>query len=219
MYMGYRYDEFAPGEVYHICTRGVESRNIFRHDSDKDRFHKLMLYCLSQEQTRSFSLALRFKHKFVKTQEGEGLVDLLCYCLMDNHIHLLVKENVEAGVSKYMQKLLNSHAKYFNMSQQRTGSLFANPFKAVLVDGDDQLLHVSRYIHLNPYVAHIGKDVLAYQWSSLHEYVCDMKNRSCHTKLISSLMGRREYEEFVMNEADYAQSLHDHNYLLVDNEV
>ena len=217
--MSYRYDEFTPGEIFHICTRGVESRIIFRHDSDHHRFRSLMLHYLSAEQVISFSIALKFKQGFARTAKGEGLVDILSYCLMPNHIHLLLKENIEGGISKYMQRLLNSYAKHFNMSQDRSGSLFTNPFKAVLVDSDEQLLHVSRYIHLNPYVSHIVKDVFNYPWSSLNEYVGKVRKPICHKSLISSLINKDDYKKFVKDDAKYAKSLADIQHLLIDYKV
>lgn len=214
--MSYRYDEFSPGEVFHICSRGVASRDIFRHNKDRDRFRKLMLHCLSKDKIKSFSIALKFKQEFKRTAEEEGLVNILSYCLMTNHIHLLVKENAEGGISKYMQRLLNSYAKYFNMSQKRTGSLFINPFRAILVDGDEQLLHVSRYIHLNPYVAHVINGVFNYPWSSLDEYINGKKKAVCHAKLIHSLLNFSDYKEFVSDEADYARSIAETKHLLID---
>lgn len=214
--MGYRYDEFAPGEIFHLCSRSVESRVIFRHNTDRQRFLSLMLYYLPPEQTTSFSIAIKSKRRFIQTNEGEGLIDMLSYCLMSNHIHLLVKENIEHGISKYMQKLLNSYAKYFNMSQARSGSLFTNPFKAVLVDSDEQLLHVSRYIHLNPYVAHIIKDIFAYPWSSLNEYVKKTRRPVCHTDLIHSIINKNDYANFIKDEANYAKSLAEIKHLLID---
>ncbi|MFH1354232.1 MAG: transposase [bacterium] len=217
--MSYRYDNFAPGEIFHICTRGVESRVIFRHNSDRQRFRSLMLHYLSAEQVISFSIALKFKQDFVRTAEGEGLVDILSYCLMPNHIHLLLKENIEGGISKYMQRLLNSYAKHFNMSQGRSGSLFSNPFKAVLVDSEEQLLHVSRYIHLNPYVAHIVKNIFNYPWSSLNEYMSKVRKPICHKSLINSLLNKDDYEKFVEDDADYAKPLADIQHALIDYEV
>jgi putative transposase len=215
-YMGYRYDEFAPGEIFHVFTRGVENRKIFRDDKDRERFLKLMLYCLNQEKMPSFSYTLNTKQEFMLLPEGEGLADILGYCLMTNHIHLLLKENVEGGISRYMQKLLNGYAKYFNMSQQRTGSLFVNPFRAVLVDDDGQLLHVSRYIHLNPYVADMIKDVFNYRWSSLKEYVGNKEKHLCHTTLIQSLMNPNEYRTFVNDEAGYVRSKGEMKHILID---
>lgn len=216
-YMGYRYIDFAPGEIYHVFTRGVEKRKIFLYDADRVRFLALLVHCLPQGDIQSFSVAQKLKQKTEITKEGEGLVDILCYCLMNNHVHLLLKENVEGGISAYMQRLLTSYAKYFNMRSERSGSLFVNPFKAVLVDADEQFLHVTRYIHLNPFVAHITKDPLTYQWSSLDSYLFS-SNREiiCHPALLREMMTQKEYRSFVLDYADYAQSLADNYHLLID---
>ncbi len=146
-------------------------RDIFRHTSDRARFLALILHCLPQGSIPSYSRARKIKKEHQLTRPGEGLVDVLCYCLMSNHVHFLLRENVDNGISRYMQRLLNSYARYFNVSSQRSGSLFVNPFKAVLVVNDNQLLHVGRYIHLNPYVAHMVEDPFGYRWSSLSEYL------------------------------------------------
>ncbi|MAF80585.1 hypothetical protein CL628_01080, partial [bacterium] len=100
---------------YHICTRGVEQRNIFHHNADKRRFTDLLIHYLPRGEIRSYSIAKKFGHDIKRTQSGAGLIDLLAYCLMDNHIHLLVRENVEGGTSKYMHRILTSYARFFNM--------------------------------------------------------------------------------------------------------
>ena len=101
---------------------------------------------------------------------------------------------------------------------KRSGPLFTGRFKAVLVDGDEQLLHVSRYIHLNPFVAHMINNLIVYPWSSLGEYVGTIKTNTCHTKLISSMMDSNEYKAFVTDEADYARAVADAQHLLLDYE-
>jgi putative transposase len=216
--MAYRYDDLAPGEVYHICTRAVERRNIFLDKADHERLLSLLLHCLSQGKIQSYSIARRLKEEIELTQVGKGLVDLLSYCVMSNHLHLLVKENTEGGTSLYMQRVLNSYAKFFNLRYKRSGPLFTGRFKAVLVDGDEQLLHVSRYIHLNPFVAHMIDDPLIYPWSSLGEYTGLTKATTCHTQLIAGMMSKQEYKAFVMDEADYARSITDTKHLLLDYE-
>ncbi len=216
--MSYRDDELVSGEVYHVCTRGVEQRNIFRNDKDRHRFLKLLLHCLPRGAVKSFSIAQKFKQEVKLTKKGAGQVDLLAYCLMSNHIHLLIRQNAESGISKYMHRLLTGYAKYFNMSEHRSGSLFLNPFRAVLVDGDEQLLQVSRYIHLNPYVAHMIGDPLVYSWSSLPEYLRSKKATTCHTALLHSLMKPEEYQKFIFDEAGYARSLADIQHILVDHD-
>lgn len=215
--MGYRYVDFAPGEIYHIFTRGVEKRKIFLYDADRVRFLSLLIHCLPQGQIQSFSVAQKMKQKSVITKEGEGLVDILCYCLMNNHFHLLLKENVDHGISMYMHRLLTSYAMYFNKRSERSGGLFVRPFKAVLVDEDEQFLHITRYIHLNPFVAHLVNDPFAYQWSSLNEYVSNSENKAkCHSELLREIMGKKEYHEFVLDQADYEQSVDDSYHLLID---
>lgn len=216
--MGYRYDELAPGEVYHIFSRGVERRKIFLDQADHERFVSLLVHCLPPGPIQSFSITSRLGRKQLQVASSEGLVDLLCYCLMPNHIHLLVRENVEGGTSLYMQRLLTSYSRYFNTRYDRSGSLFIHPFKAVLVEQDEQLLHVSRYIHLNPYVAHIIKDVFVYPWSSLLEYTSRVRqpHAKCHQPLITSMMASSEYRSFVEDEADYARALADIEHLTID---
>ncbi len=216
--MGYRYDDLAPGEVYHVFTRGVEKRKIFLDVLDRQRFLSLLTHCLPQGPNRSFSINKRYKQQNRLTAEGEGLVDLLCYCLMGNHIHLLIRENIEGGTSLYMRRLLTSYSCYFNVRRGRSGSLFIHPFKAVLVGQDEQLLHVGRYIHLNPYVARVVENVYDYAWSSLKEYTVGGSDRTCHKSLVRSIMPARQYRSFIEDEADYARSIADVEHLLVDYE-
>lgn len=215
--MGYRYDDLAPGEIYHVFTRTVERRDVFLDMSDYERFAALLTHCIPPGVIKSFSLAKRLGQKHLLPPSGEGLIDLLCFCLMTNHVHLLVRENVEGGTSKYMKRLLTSYACYFNRRYSRSGSLFIHPFKAVLIDGDEQFLQVSRYIHLNPYVAHMVNDVFAYPWSSLQEYT-GKPSQLCHRDLLIDIMSPDSYRSFVSDEADYARSLGDIHRLLVDDD-
>lgn len=218
--MGYRIDEFAPGEIYHVYTRGVEQRTIFLDKADRHRFLMLLLHCLPQGVIPSYSVAARLQQQPSLSVPGTGLVDLLCYCLMGNHVHLLLQENCEGGTTLYIKRLLTSYASYFNRKYDRSGSLFLHPFKAVLVNDDEQLLHVSRYIHLNPYVAHISDSVVNSPWSSLKEYLPHKTNEPhCHIALLQSLMEPKAYRDFITNEADYARSLADIQHVLVDFEV
>ncbi len=214
--MGYRHDKFAPGEIYHIFTRGVEKRDIFLSNLDRQRFLALLIHCLPTGEIVSFSNAQKLKQKSQFPAEGKGLVDLLCYCLMDNHLHLLLKENSEGGISLYMQRLLKSYAKYFNAKNNRSGSLFVNPFKAVLVTNDEQFLQVSRYIHLNPYVAHMIHTPFDYPWSSLGVYVTSSASVLAHSSLIKGIISVSEYKKFILDMSDYIRSLSDFQYLTID---
>jgi len=83
-----------------MFTRGVERRNIFLSDKDRERFLELLIHYLPQTSPTSFSTAIKLKKKQLKrTNEGKGLVDILCYCLMDNHVHILLHENTAKGIN------------------------------------------------------------------------------------------------------------------------
>jgi putative transposase len=214
--MGYRVDDLAVGEVYHVFSRGVEKRDIFLNNTDRWRFINLLSHCLPAGPSKSYSIYGGGRQRRIKA--GEGLIDLLAYCLMDNHFHLLIQENLEGGTSLYMKRLLTSYSKYFNTRLDRAGSLFVHPFKAVLVERDEQLLHVSRYIHLNPVVAGIVEDLKDYTWSSVQDYVGLRKRSFVHGGLIRSMMTADEYKTFVCDQPDYQKSVLDVGYLLVDND-
>lgn len=207
--MPYRTLVFSPGEMYHLFTRGVEKRRVFLDDRDRERFMSLLTHCLPIEALPSFSFMKTFGRKSQKPKEGRGVVDILSYCLMENHFHLLLKENTNGGISTYIHRLLTSYSRYFNIKYKRSGSLFVHPFKAVHIEDDNQLLHESRYIHLNPYVAHMGEDIFGYRWSSLNEYISQKKNTVCHTDLIRSMVTRREYKRFVSDHAAFAREIAD----------
>ncbi len=215
--MGYRIDGFEEDGVYHIFTRGVEKRNIFLDYNDRIRFRLLLLHCLPNKTILSFSHAQKLKQKPELTSNGSGLVDILCYCLMDNHVHLLLRENVDGGITKYMQRILNSYAKYFNVRHDRTGVLFGGRFKSVPVISDEQLLHVSRYIHLNPTEAKIAKDPFAYPWSSLGQYIGESREEYSHPDFILDLMNGG-YKEFVLDNIDHEQTCAAYPELLLDDE-
>lgn len=214
--MGARAGQFAPGEAYHVYSRGVERRALFLDEQDYMRFFRLLAYYLPADPVPSFSIFLRLQKqskneratKLLSKKAVENLVGLLCYCLMPNHVHLLLHENVEQGVSRYLQRLLNSYARYFNNRRGRDGSLFGGRFHAVHIATTEQLLHVSRYIHLNPYVAGLVSDPLGYRWSSLGEYIGDpATSRICETDLITSVLPPDAYRSFVLDHAGYARDL------------
>ena len=136
-----------PGAVYHIIYRGNNRQAIFRDDADRKRYlEKLSLYC--QEKN----------------------VDLLSYCLLSNHVHLLV-ETPEGNLSKMMQAFQTSYTVYLNKRHGRTGHVFEQRYKARVVDKDNYLLQVSRYIHLNPVSSRIVERPQDFRWSSYGSYL------------------------------------------------
>lgn len=137
---------------------------------------------------------------------------------MPNHYHLLVRQVVKGGISKYMGDFQNSYSKYFNTRNERKGSLFLRPFRAVRVESDEGLLHLSRYIHLNPVTGYLVRDIdnlAAYKWSSWTEYT-NKKLNLCNPSEVLSFFGgsSAKYKRFVINQADYQRKLKKIEYLI-----
>ncbi len=139
---------------YHVYNRGVEKRVIFQDDQD----HRVFLSYLKSYLSSVFQ---QTSHPILEVT-GPGPVrirplksffeevSLLCYCLMPNHFHLLLHQVPSDGMQRFIQALCTSYTMYFNKKYKRVGPLFQGPYKAVFVDRDSYLLHLTRYIHLNP---------------------------------------------------------------------
>lgn len=142
----------------------------------------------------------------------EHLVEILCYCLMPNHFHLLLKQVTDNGIPEFMKKLGTGYAYYFNLKNERQGHLFQNTFKAVLMENDTQFLHLSRYIHLNPLDLHAPewregkiedwekarKYLENYPWSSYPIFVGKKLSSFCYPELLGKMFqSPQQYEDFV----------------------
>ncbi|PIU03657.1 hypothetical protein COT44_02085 [Candidatus Shapirobacteria bacterium CG08_land_8_20_14_0_20_39_18] len=150
--------QYVENGFYHVYNRGVEKRNIFLDDQDYRVFLHLLKYYLS-EQTKNdqkqHPLANLILTGFnpVRLRPLQNLkneVILLAYCLMPNHFHLLIQQLTLDGMTKLLRRLLTTYSMYFNSRYKRVGHLFQGAFKAALIQEDSYLLHLSRYIHLNP---------------------------------------------------------------------
>ncbi len=143
--------KFGIGEYYHVYNRGVDKRVIFMDDRDYERF--LCLLFLSNSD-KNFSITKDSKDdwsfkKVLEMDRGEQLVSIGAWCLMPNHFHILIREKVEGGISKFMHKLTMGYSGYFNKKYLRRGSLFEGAFKVRHVDSDKYLKYMYAYIHLN----------------------------------------------------------------------
>lgn len=151
--------KFITSNYYHIYNRGVEKRDIFLEENDYFRFvHGLYEF---NDYLPVLNANRRFLESDNRTQDIDGgrtsnrrkrdqLVEIVCFCLMPNHFHLILHQLKENGVSQFMKKLGTGYAMYFNKKYKRVGSLFQGRFKSVLIESDEYLVHLSRYIHLNP---------------------------------------------------------------------
>lgn len=175
--------EKVGNSIYHICVRGNNKEAIFLDDEDRHAYLDRLCH---------------FKERYK--------MHVYAYCLMTNHVHLLIYDNDE-DISKFMQGLNLSYAIYFNARHGRIGHLFQQRFTSVLVKTDAQILRTSKYIHLNPVKAGMVKKVEEYGWSSYSAYlnnknVLNIVDTQFLSEMISSNLeqGCRTYAQYVEDE-------------------
>ncbi|MDA2922906.1 transposase, partial [Patescibacteria group bacterium AH-259-L07] len=143
---------FVNNQFYHIYNRGVEKRDVFMNEKDYLRFiHDL--YELNDQnlvENSSFRFNQNYRLPVSIVKQRELLVNILCFCLMPNHYHLILEQLKDNGIPRFMQKLGIGYVNYFNIKYERVGSLFQGRYQAIHIDNENYLLHLSRYIHLNP---------------------------------------------------------------------
>ncbi len=149
-----RKDPFVTGEFYHVYNRGIDKRNIFKSTRDYERF--MMLLCVANTNSGSLRLDNLINHEHKNFQEimlldkGQPLVSIFAWCLMTNHFHLLLRQEVDGGITKFMRKVSIGYAMYFNIKYQRQGALFGGLFKSKAVADDDLYFKkLFSCIHLN----------------------------------------------------------------------
>jgi len=148
--------EIVTGEIFHVLNRGVDQKNIFMDDKDYFRFiHNLFEfndanptlnsgYFLNQKQS------IDLRNQYIERKPRKLVVEILAFCLMPNHFHLLLRQKEEGGITKFMRKLGVGYANYFNEKYKRAGTLFQGRYKIILVNQDAHFIHLPYYIHFNP---------------------------------------------------------------------
>jgi len=182
-----------PGAYYHVTSRGNEQKNVFRDQKDRWKFLDYLN-----------SSVVRY-----------GAV-IHAWCLMSNHYHLLI-ETPAGNLSQIMRHINGAYTTYFNIKWKRVGHLFQGRYKAILVDADNYMLELSRYIHLNPVRAGIVARPEQYQWSSYKSYIGQNKVSDWQTtdfilgyfSVIPPANSKQEYQKFVedMLDKEYSSPL------------
>jgi putative transposase len=189
------------GEIYHVFTRSIAQFTVFRKHEDYRRAIDLLAYYLLADLPVSFS-------KYIPTQEAnlahKKRVQVIAYCVMPTHIHLVVKQLAEDGIRFYMNTVLNSYTQYFNKKYNRKGPLWESRFRRVLVNSDEQLIHLTRYVHLNPVTAALIDRPEAWEYSSYWEYLHGNTEQPRISDWTGLLDIRPEYyQKFVNDGMDY----------------
>lgn len=188
---------------YHVFTKSIAGYKIFVRDKDYKRMQEIIWY-YRYERKRGFSKVADFsKEKF-----GDKLVKIISYCIMPTHLHFIIGEEKEEGISKFMANILNSYTRYFNLLHNRKGPLWESRFKKVLVETDEQLLHLTRYIHLNPTTAGLIDKPEDWRFSSYREFLnFNTGLRICEFDDLIDLEVD-QYKKFVEDNIDYQRQLH-----------
>ncbi|MDP2638644.1 MAG: transposase [Candidatus Azambacteria bacterium] len=220
-----RKDELVSENIYHIYNRGVEKRFLFANKQDYWRFvDDLIIF-------NDTNLIINPKRRLKDIKNGDyqrnHLVDILAFCLMPNHYHLLLRQRAENGITEFMRKLGAGYVNYFNLKHQRVGPLFQGRFKAVLIDDESQFLYIPFYIHLNPLDLIIKnwrekgigdfKKVINflnnYKWSSHSDYA----GKSNFSLLLQKDFLNENFGEILGYEKSFYDFIKDFNFSVIDN--
>jgi|JI6StandDraft_1071083.scaffolds.fasta_scaffold02392_7 putative transposase len=184
------YKNDVADSFYHVYFRGGNKSRIFRDPTDFMKFLSLFDRYLSLGDTRN-SAGVSFPNYHNK-------VELVSYCLMPNHVHMLLYQVQQGAMAAFMRSLLVSYTMYFNKRYSRTGPLLESRYKASLIADDAYLDHISRYIHLNP------RNWREYEYSSLPYYLQQVSDSWIEPeRIISMFTSSHEYLKFV---EDYQQN-------------
>lgn len=217
MNMPHRKILIATNQIYHVFNRGVAHIPIFTDTRDYRRFLQTAQYYNDSQEKLKFSHSSLLKVLPEESIKKSKIVDILAFCLMPNHFHFMLKQLTDSGITRFITQLSNSYSHYFNTKHDRSGPLFNGPYKAVLVNTDEQLIHLSRYIHLNPIAANLVKNLESYQWSSYQEYLEPSGEKLASPELVLEFFKSGEsYKQFLLDQVEYAKELEKIKHITID---
>lgn len=194
--------KFEPETMYHVYNRGVDKRIIFTDDRDYAVFLSFLKYALLSDEELAhhevvdgglISQADRFN---LRRQGLHGAVELVSFCLMPNHYHLLLYQTEIDGITRLMRSIGTGYVAYFNKRHKRVGSLYQGRYKAGPITSQGYWDHISRYIHLNP--VDLGEDYTLYKYSSYRNFIGKAEAEWLKPGLVMDSFGSaNEYVKFV----------------------
>lgn len=207
----FQQNKFIKNRIFHICNKSIANFGIFKDPQNVERFIITLHYYNGLEGKISLSKNLRKATREAKTQslldqKDRAQIKFLAYCIMPDHYHLLIKVLVDNSLSKYLNDIENSYTRYFNLKFNRKGPLWQSRFRSVLIRTNEQLLHVSRYIHLNPVTDKLVEKPEDWKFSSYRDHVQRKRYLESTLKEIS-IRSQETYKNFVENNIDYQRRL------------
>ncbi|MFC1646268.1 transposase [Candidatus Omnitrophota bacterium] len=169
--------------IYHVFNRSIANYTIFNSREEYSRMMTSIRYYSHNNLPISLSYLLvdegKGKLEEIISDPCNKIVNLIAYCLMPTHLHLILELDKEKFVSIFMNNLQNSYTRFFNLRHKRRGPLWEGRYKKVLVKTDEQLLHLTRYVHLNPVTANLIRKPEDWEFSSYKEYLGKTKEKIC----------------------------------------
>jgi putative transposase len=207
-------------------NKSIAGFKIFNTPEDYQRMLRILEYFSVAGPLPKFSYFLGRSQEIGKTFESyldqcfpkpKRLVKIIAYCLMPTHMHLILMPLQTQGIAQMMSNILNSYARYFNTRHKRQGRLWTGPFKNVPVETDEQLWHLTRYVHLNPVTAHLVDRSEDWPHSSYQEYIAPSKAKRliCQYDDVLNIKPRR-YRTFVEDQINYQRQLAEIKSLLLE---
>ena len=197
------------GSIYHVVTRSISGYKVFNSDDDFKRIVQAFRYYQDKEDKVSLSEFLNRGKLFLDGGRSCNLenlrVHIIAFCVMPTHLHLILKQIEDRGISEFMGKVLNSYSRYFNLKHNRKGPLWEARFKTIPVVTDEQLIHLTRYVHLNPVTAYIAERPEDWRASSYNEFIDDVKGED-NLNFNGITMEPRQYKSFVEEYIPYQRA-------------
>lgn len=214
---------FATDQIYHIFNRSVGREMIFPSLLHLRRIFELVSYyrfpqTLRYSQFKLLNSTAKSTYLFSMNNKP-SLVEIYTFAFMPNHYHFLLKQTHDNGIRQFIANIQNSYAKYFNLRHDRTGTLFQNSFQGKWIETDEQFMHVTRYIHLNPVTSFIiSFDRLdSYPFTSFADYTSNRKTSWLNKKILHEMFGsQNKYQSFVADQVDYQRTLAGLKDVLID---
>ncbi|MFH1836713.1 MAG: transposase [Candidatus Omnitrophota bacterium] len=165
-------------EIYHVYNKSIAGFEIFKNPLEYERMLRcIIFYNLLRQPCKFFMFEKMIKKSLkditplINIYSASKKVDIIAFCLMPTHIHLILKQLSENGISDFLSLIQQSHSQYFNKKYERKGPLWEGRFKNVLIETDEQFLHTTRYIHLNPTSDNLVKKPEDWKYSSYKAYL------------------------------------------------
>lgn len=209
-----RHYPFVTGQIYHVFNHANRNDKLFTYENVIKHFLKILEYYRQHTPT----VRLSYYQKWYK-EHGENIqrdlisqhdTSVIAYGIMPNHFHLVLEQTMDRGISRYMSNIQNSFTRFYNTLEESRGHVFEGQFKAVLIESEEQLLHITRYVHLNPTTANlISFSELEHSIRTSFPSYINKSNLSWidKSRIIDNSRSPKHYYDFVKDNADYQKTL------------